>query len=42
MGTLLVMVLSPTLLCLSLEDLDGLFSFFSSEEDTELFINVIG
>jgi hypothetical protein len=36
------MILSPTLICLSLEDLDGLFGYFSSEEDTELFINVIG
>jgi hypothetical protein len=36
------MILSPTLLCLSLEDLYGLFGYFSSEEDTELFIKVIG
>jgi hypothetical protein len=33
---------STTLLCLSLEDLDGLFGRLSSEEDTELFIKVIG
>jgi len=36
------MGLSPTLLCLSLVDLDGLFGCLSSEEDTELFIKVIG
>ena len=42
MGTLLIMFLSPMLLCLSFEDLNGLFGCFSSEEDTVLFINVIG